>query len=86
MYLRRDGMAHAISEAVRILRPGGSLAFSMFIEPTGKYVGSIVEPISKSDLWLILDAQPLTDVRVRQMTHPSQEDRYYVTATKAIVA
>lgn len=86
MYLKRDGMTHAMSEAVRILKPGGSLAFSMFLEPNGTYVGTIVERIAKDELLRILEKMPLTNVHTQQMMHPSQRDRYFVTATKSLTS
>ena len=47
MYLYEDQMEVALKEALRIVKPGGHVCLTHFVEPGG-WVGSILEPIKKS--------------------------------------
>lgn len=50
MYLTEEGMQKAISEALRMTKPGGSLLITHFIEPGMSGRGSIITPILQKDL------------------------------------
>ena len=47
MYLYEDQMEIALKEALRIVKPGGHICLTNFVEPGG-WIGSILEPIKKS--------------------------------------
>jgi len=82
MYLGRRDMMRAITEAVRVTKPGGSLLLSHFIEELGAPRGQIVEPVPK-DFWpSALATLGLERIRIRPVPHHSQGDRYYITAVK----
>lgn len=81
MYLKKDEMLLAVREATRITKPGGSLLFTHFIEPSGFAVGTIVDKVEKS-FWLReLPKLGLKNVVISSMKY--QGDRYQISATKS---
>jgi len=82
MYLKKGEMIKAIREATRIVKPGGSMVFTHFIEPGGKRVGSIITKVKKSFWKEKLEGMGLEDIRVYNMAY--QGDRYQLTCRKKI--
>ena len=80
MYLTKDEMKKAITEAVRITKPGGSLLFTHFIAPEGKTVRSIVSPIEPSFFEENAKEWGIENIKIYEMKH--QGDRYQVTCKK----
>ena len=80
MYLYEDEMEVALQEAIRITKSGGHMCFTHFTEPSGKFMGSILEPIEKSHWPPIVKKYSLENLRVIQMLH--QMDRYFVCFSK----
>ena len=80
MYLYEDEMKITLEEAIRVTKPGGRLCFTHFIEPDGKFIGSILEPVSKSFWYEIRQEYNLKHLIIEQMKH--QIDRYFVCFTK----
>jgi len=48
MYLTHDEMAHVVREASRVVRPGGTVLFTQFVEPRAKHRASILAPLRRS--------------------------------------
>ena len=80
MYLYKDEMEIALKEALRMAKMGGRLCFTHFIEPNGRFLGTILEPLPKSQWkdWAL--KYMLKDIKIDQMIH--QHDRYFVCFTK----
>ena len=80
MYLYKDEMEIALKEALRMAKRGGRLCFTCFIEPNGRFLGTILEPLPKSQWkdWAL--KYTLKDIKINQMIH--QHDRYFVCFTK----
>lgn len=80
MYLYKDEMEIALKEALRMAKMGGRLCFTHFIEPNGRFLGTILEPLPKSQWkdWAL--KYTLKDIKINQMIH--QHDRYFVCFTK----
>ena len=81
MYLYKDEMETSLQEALRIVKPGGHLCYTHFVEPhIGSSIGSILEPIEKS-IWLQwAKIYFLENLKIGQMMY--QGDRYFVCFTK----
>lgn len=80
MYLYREDMEIALKEALRMAKIGGRLCFTHFIEPNGKFLGTILEPLPKSQWWDWARKYSLKDLKIDQMIH--QRDRYFVCFSK----
>ena len=84
MYLDLAGMKRALQEAVRILKPGGSLLISHLLEPGAEPRRSIVCPVPKG-AWLDRKWQHrlgVTNMRIARIPGANQGDRYYISMTK----
>jgi ubiquinone/menaquinone biosynthesis C-methylase UbiE len=84
MYLDLAGMKRALQEAVRILKPGGSLLISHLLEPRAEPRRSIVCPVPK-ETWLDRKWQHrlgITNMRIAKIPGVGQGDRYYISMTK----
>jgi ubiquinone/menaquinone biosynthesis C-methylase UbiE len=82
MYLTPEDMKTGIKEAVRMTKPGGSLVFTNFIEPTGKNVGSILHKVEKS-FWekeLMKPEYQVENLKISTVRH--QGDRYQISVRK----
>ena len=75
-------MELALQEALRITKPGGYLCFTSFIEPTGWFKGTILEPVEKSYWNYFAEKYSLDNLIIEDMIH--QGDRYYVCFSKKI--
>ena len=64
----------------RMAKMGGRLCFTCFIEPNGRFLGTILEPLPKSQWqdWAL--KYTLKDMKIDQMIH--QHDRYFLCFTK----
>ena len=80
MYLKKEEMAAAVKEAARIVKPGGSLVFTHFLEPRGFFKGTIIDRVEKSFWEAELEAIGLENVRIYDMKH--QGDRYQFSCNK----
>jgi ubiquinone/menaquinone biosynthesis C-methylase UbiE len=80
MYLTQEKMLIAIEEAIRITKPGGSLAFTHFIEPNAQPRRSIVAPIPKAFWFEALPQMGVSNIRIQTMPH--EGERYQVLCTK----
>lgn len=89
MYLTRDQQHLAMKEAVRLTKPCGSLLFANFLEPDGKFIGSIIpDAMAKKSHWAeYLPSLGLENIETYEF-HPDakQQDRYMVVATKHCTA
>lgn len=81
MYLYEDEMEAALFEALRIVKPGGHLCFTHFVEPGG-LVGSILEPLKKSQWVSWAKKYSLQKLVIKTMIH--QGDRYFVCFSKRL--
>ena len=79
MYLYEDQMEVALREALRIVKPGGHVCLTHFVEPGG-WVGSILEPIKKTQWSKWANEYSLKNVVIKTLLH--QDDRYYVCFAK----
>jgi len=82
MYLTTDQMVSALSEAARITKPCGSMVFTNFIEPSGKWVGSIIQKVEKRFWVERLPSLGFEKIETHQMGK-TQHDRYLLVARKA---
>jgi SAM-dependent methyltransferase len=82
MYLYKNEMLVAIKEAVRITKPGGSLCFTNFIHPQGKFRGSILDKVKKSFWYIELPKLNLENIKIHNMIY--QEDRYLIVCNKKL--
>ena len=82
MYLYKDQMEEALQEAIRIIKPGGRMCFTHFIEPGGKRKWSIIEPVKKSYWSQLVKKYFLQNLVILQMVH--QGDRYFVCFSKSV--
>jgi ubiquinone/menaquinone biosynthesis C-methylase UbiE len=83
MYLYREEMTAAVAEAVRILKPGGGMCLTHFIEPNGRNPGSILQPVEKSHWEKVRDKHGLERMRlVTLLNQGNFGDRYAVCFTK----
>lgn len=80
MYLIKSEMKKAVTEAVRITKPGGSLLFTGFIAPGGKTIGSIVSFTDPSFFEKNAEEWGIENIKIYKMKH--QGDRYQVTFNK----
>ena len=64
----------------RITKPGGHLCFTHFVEPSGEFIGSILQPVEKSYWMKMAEKYSLVNLRMKQMIH--QFDRYSVCFSK----
>lgn len=84
MYLDLVGMQRALQEAVRVLKPGGSMLISHLLEPGAEPLRSIVCPVPKKT-WLDRRWQHklgVTNMRIAKVPGVGQGDRYYISMTK----
>lgn len=79
-YLTKEDMLLAIKEAARMTKPGGSLVFTVFVEPTGKKIGSIVDQVPKSFWAAELPKLGIENIQTFDMKH--QGDRYQMSCNK----
>ena len=80
MYLTKGQMLEAIKEATRIVKPGGSLLFTSFIDEKGEHLGSIIERVDPDFLRKNLPKLGLEEIEIHGMLH--QGDRYQVSCRK----
>lgn len=84
MYLTLDEMETTMVEAVRLVKPGGILIFTHFIEPDAEPKLSIVEPV-KMEHWL-RNGERLGLGKVQFHSLPHQGKRYTIIATTPTLA
>lgn len=80
MYLKKHEMVLAVKEAVRMVKPGGSLCFTHFLEENGHNRGSIVEKVNKSYWISSKDELNIKNIVFGKLRH--QGDRYFFTCNK----
>ena len=81
MYLTKREMASALRNAFSLVAPGGSVAFTHFLDLEGQNRGTIVEPVARAHLKHLATAAGFTDVRFHGLPH--QGDRFMITARRS---
>ena len=74
-------MASALRNAFSLVAPGGSVAFTHFLDLEGQNRGTIVEPVARAHLKHLATAAGFTDVRFHGLPH--QGDRFMITARRS---
>ena len=80
MYLYEDQMEIALKEALRIVKPGGHICLTNFVEHGG-WIGSILEPIKKVQWSKWSNEYSLKNMVIKTQLY--QDDRYYVCFEKS---
>ena len=75
----RDGSA--LRNAFSLVAPGGSVAFTHFLDLEGQNRGTIVEPVARAHLKHLATAAGFIDVRFHGLPH--QGDRFMITARRS---
>lgn len=80
MYLTHKEMAHVVREASRVVRPGGTVLFTQFVEPWSLHRGSILAPIPRPR-WPSLTRGFGHHLIVRSHRNTMKGCRYYILFT-----
>lgn len=80
MYLTRDEIARVVKEAVRVVRPGGTVLFTQLVEPRSMHRGSILTPLYRRE-WPHFTRNAGYHPLVRSHRNTVNSCRYYVTFT-----